>query len=101
MAPIPDCPHQAVHIVAALTVGGQAPDDDKLGWSPLDDTGPPRLSDLGVLDGHAASVYLEVCAACTATVISVRTWDQAHWTAEHGPAWSTPWTPLARDGTVP
>ena len=96
-----NCRHETAKIVALL---GE-PDQNigagsGLGWSELDDAGRPIQTALGDVANLKASVFLGVCSACSAPVVTVRTWDTPRWTVEHGPAWSTRWTALVPDGAA-
>lgn len=102
MATSPDCPHEAANIVAVLIAAGRStgtehgvpravrrllgpPPGDSgeiLGWSQLADAEEPRSTALG-----------PPSSACAAG-------DEENWPAEHGPAWSTRWMPLLRDGSA-
>jgi hypothetical protein len=50
------------------------------------------------LDGIKAHVSLGICSGCHRPVVTVRMGDHKRWTPEHGPAWSSRWTSLVRDG---
>ena len=96
-----NCGHETASIVALLgepeqNIGAGS----GLGWSELDDAGRPIQTGLGDVADLKASVFLGVCSTCSAPVVTVRTWDAAHWTVEHGPAWSTRWTALVPDGAA-
>jgi hypothetical protein len=86
------CRHVQAYIVAVV-----GDPDTPLDWAELDLARPTELDDLAE---HHVSVCLGVCAECGATVVGVRTSNHVRWTAEHGPAWSTRWTPLLRNGEV-
>jgi hypothetical protein len=86
------CPHEATYVEA--TIGGQPSDhpaDAGLPWQVLH----PEQEDL---DGIRVTVSLGACGACGSRVVSVRSWDAENWTPEHGPAWTSAWTRLVRDG---
>ena len=95
------CGHQTAKIVALLgepeqNIGAA----NGLSWSELDNAGQPVETSLGDVGDLEASVFLGVCATCSAPVVTVRTWDAPHWTVGPGPAWTTRWTALAPDGAV-
>ena len=95
------CRHETANIVAILgepdqNIGARS----GLGWSELDHAGQPIETALGDVADLKASVFLGVCSTCSAPVVTVRTWDAPHWTVEHGPAWSTPWTAVVPDGAA-
>lgn len=87
-----DCPHEEA--VVEAHIGGSAQDPPGVAWEVL----APEQRDL---DGVRATVTLGVCASCSSRVVSVRAWDQDSWTTEHGPAWTSRWTRLVRDGEQP
>ena len=103
------CPHRTASVVASIGDPGIDDDDARdLPWDQL----PDRHNDLvgGVeqllreyfreegLDGIRAGVSLGICSGCHRPVVTLRMADDTRWTPEHGPAWSSPWTPLAHDG---
>jgi hypothetical protein len=114
------CPHRTAFVVASIGhPGSDDPDQRGLPWEPLPHLGmdepvvPPlagwsgatatdalvreRLRPEG-LDGIRAYVSLGICDGCWRPVVTLRMADFDRWTVEHGPAWSTRWTPLWRDG---
>jgi hypothetical protein len=96
-----NCRHETANIVALLGEPEQNIDASSgLGWSELDDAGRPIQTGLGDVADLKASVFLGVCSRCMAPVVTVHTWDALGWTVEHGPAWSTRWTPLVPDGAA-
>src|SRR6266536_4802593 len=46
----------------------------------------------------ATSTTAAAANPCGRLVVAVRMADRKRWTPEHGPAWTSPWTPLVRDG---
>jgi hypothetical protein len=97
------CPHDSAHVVASI--GGAHLGLDVVGGVPwdqfadeyLDQHLRERFRPEG-LDGIQATAYLGTCADCGRLVVAVRMADRKRWTPEHGPAWTSPWTPLERDG---
>lgn len=87
-----DCPHDDAQIEAYIGSPGAEDDADRgLPWEVV----APEQRDL---DGVRAVVSLGICAGCGSRVVSVRTWDHENWSPEHGPAWTSRWTRLVRDG---
>ena len=79
-----NCGHETAKIIALL---GE-PDQNigvasGLGWSELDHADRPIQTALGDVADLKASVFLGVCATCSAPVVTVRTWDAPHWTVQH------------------
>jgi len=98
------CPHPAARVVAGIGDVGE-PDADRRGltFDVLPDAGPSPLADhqgreVALTSGVRATMSLGVCAACLAPVATVGVADYDNWTVEHGPAWSTRWARLVRDG---
>jgi hypothetical protein len=79
------CQHAEAYVEARIGVEAGTP------WQVLD----PGQRDL---DGIHATVALGVCGQCASRVVSVRAFDVENWTPEHGPAWTSRWTRLVRDG---
>lgn len=115
----PGCPHRTAYVVASIGDPGNDPDASGLPWNQLpggmlEDAVVPQLAgwtghnatDVLVrehlrpegLDGIKAHVTLGICDGCHRPVVTVRMADHKRWTVQHGPAWSSPWTPLVRDG---
>lgn len=87
-----DCPHDAASVEAYI--GNPGTDDVASRGLPWEVLAPEQRD----LDGLRAYVALGVCDNCNSRVVSVRTWDPENWTIEHGPAWTSRWTRLVRDG---
>jgi hypothetical protein len=111
-APEP-CQHPTAYVVASIgDPGNDDPDARGLPWQQIPDhhmVGDTDLSgDVGELlrhhfrpeglDGIKAHISLGICSGCYRLVVTVRMGDHKRWTVEHGPAWSSPWTPLVGDG---
>jgi|SRR6185369_1559587 len=81
------CTHQRAQVEAYIgRPGAENPDNRGLPWEVLH----PEQRDL---DGLHTYVALGACE-CGRRVVSVRSWEPAGGT----PAWTSPWTPLVRDG---
>jgi hypothetical protein len=88
--------------------GNDDPDASGLPWDQLPDHHNDLVGDVSQLlrehfraeglDGIKAHVSLGICSGCHRPVATVRMGDHKRWTVEHGPAWSSRWTPLVRDG---
>ena len=85
--------------------GADNADERGLVWDVLDAAAEPpaplrdhRGHRVELDSGVRATAALGVCSDCGAPVVSVSVADYDHWTAEHGPAWSTPWVRLTRHG---
>ncbi len=103
MASPEPCSHDEAVVVAVLEGEGEkanvdGPPSDGLLWSRLQNLNPRPVGDLPPTEQLRTSVYLGTCTACRRAVVSVRTWDHDQWSAERGPAWSSRWTALVRDG---
>jgi hypothetical protein len=86
------CPHPVAAVVASIGDPGNE-DADARGISWHEHGSVPAE-----LQGIRATVALGVCGDCGAPVVSLRMADYERWTPEHGPAWTTPWMRLRRDG---
>jgi hypothetical protein len=87
------CPHPAAHVSATT---------DSAPWGYVDPApGAPLRDHRGQtadLDSVRVAVSLGVCSQCSAPVVSARMAVHDHWTVDHGPAWTSPWTQVVRDG---
>lgn len=87
-----DCPHEGAIVEAYIgDPGGDDPDTRGVPWEVM----APEQRDL---DSIRSYVALGVCPVCSSRVVSVRSWDPTIWTPDHGPAWTSRWTRLVRDG---
>jgi hypothetical protein len=98
------CPYDTAYVVASIggtrqldAVGGVPWDQFPNDRFDVDQLLRERFRPEG-LDGIKATVFLGVCGDCNRLVAAVRMADHRRLTAEHGPAWTSPWTPLYGEG---
>jgi hypothetical protein len=100
MTAVPPCSHDRARVVALLGALDADPEVNTLPWSALlsEPGDAPLPLEPSTIEDLRANVYLGICGGCGAAVVSARVHDPGRWTPASGPAWSTPWAALVRDG---